>query len=328
MEGWGVKARVNPLSVVVVVAVVAAATGVVTANRNNDRLYSSLHELTNVLREGFNSLAGELKQERASRDDFARALKTEMLELRRAVKAVCRGVRYLGTSTDDVCVDEPPGNFEHVVTGHGTGHGAGHGVGHGAGYGAGHAGGAGGVRGGGGVARGGGGGSEPAVVRGSSRPTLNVHDKSRSRDAAPPTAPPPPDPMSCPPPYHRTGSYCLMLLRERVNWEEARVRCHRFAQSRGAVGEGDLAVVDDMDTFKTFVADTDFREAPSGMALVGGSADGWGGAWVWVDGSLIKQLPWLYSQTGHEGTVLAVDRDGIFHTIIRRTSLWPLCQIK
>lgn len=73
----------NPLSVVVVVAVVAAATGVVTANRNNDRLYSSLHELTNVLREGFNTLAGELKQERASRDDFARALKTEMLELRR-----------------------------------------------------------------------------------------------------------------------------------------------------------------------------------------------------------------------------------------------------
>lgn len=55
-----------------------------------------------------------------------------------------------------------------------------------------------------------------------------------------------------------------MLLRERVNWEEARVRCHRFAQSRGAVGEGDLAVVDDMDTFKTFVADTDFRECPAG----------------------------------------------------------------
>lgn len=99
------------------------------------------------------------------------------------MKAVCRGVRYLGTSTDDVCVDEPSGNLEQVV----TGHGAGHGVGHGAGYGAGHGVGAGGGRGGGGVARGGGGGSEQAVVRGSSRPTLSVHDKSRSRDAAPPT---------------------------------------------------------------------------------------------------------------------------------------------
>lgn len=74
------------------------------------------------------------------------------------------------------------------------------------------------------------------------------------------TAPPTPDPMSCPPPYYRAGNYCLTLLHERVNWEGARIRCHRFAQSRGAVGEGDLAMVDDMDTFKAFVAETDFRE--------------------------------------------------------------------
>lgn len=299
------KARPNPLVVaaVVVVAVVAAGPGAVTASsRNNERMYSSMHELTNVLREGFNTLAEELRQERASREDFSRFLKAEVLGIRRAMQGLCRGVRVLSGGSDDACLDEGGG-------------GGGGGIGEGM-YGMGHGGGR------------GSGGTEVAAMGGNSRSHVNVHEKTHSRDNQPPTAPPPPDPMSCPPPYRRMGNYCLTLLRERVNWEEARARCHSFAQSRGAVGEGDLAMVEDMDSFKAFVAETDFRDAPSGMALVGGSADGWGGSWVWVDGSLIKQLPWLYSQTGHEGTVLAVDRDGIFHTIIRRTSLWPLCQLK
>ncbi|XP_045103913.1 uncharacterized protein LOC123499643 isoform X2 [Portunus trituberculatus] len=301
MESMGVKPRPKPLLVaaVVVVAVVAAGPGAVTASsRNNERLYSSLHELTNVLREGFSTLAEGLRQERASREDFTRFMKAEVVGIRRAVQGLCRGVRVLSGGSDEACLDQG-----------GEGDGAMQGAGHG------------GER--------GGGGTELTSLGGSGHSHVNVHEKIHSRDRQPtPTAPPPPDPMACPSPYHRFGNYCLTLLRERVNWEEARARCHSFAQSLGAAGEGDLAVVEDMDTFKAFVAKTDFREAPSGMALVGGSADGWGGAWVWVDGSLIKQLPWLYSQTGHEGTVLAVDRDGIFHTIIRRTALWPLCQLK
>ncbi|XP_045103912.1 uncharacterized protein LOC123499643 isoform X1 [Portunus trituberculatus] len=335
MESMGVKPRPKPLLVaaVVVVAVVAAGPGAVTASsRNNERLYSSLHELTNVLREGFSTLAEGLRQERASREDFTRFMKAEVVGIRRAVQGLCRGVRVLSGGSDEACLDQG-----------GEGDGAMQGAGHG------------GER--------GGGGTELTSLGGSGHSHVNVHEKIHSRDRQPtPTAPPPPDPMACPSPYHRFGNYCLTLLRERVNWEEARARCHSFAQSLGAAGEGDLAVVEDMDTFKAFVAKTDFQppqplnhhrryhhhhhychrhhhnplnscfcpagEAPSGMALVGGSADGWGGAWVWVDGSLIKQLPWLYSQTGHEGTVLAVDRDGIFHTIIRRTALWPLCQLK
>lgn len=296
------KARPKPLLVaaVVVVAVVATGPGSVTASsRNNERLYSSLHDLTSVLRDGFSTLAEGLRQERAMQEDFTRFLKAEVVGIRRAVQGLCRGVRVLSGGSDEACLDQGGGGDAAI-------HGAGHG----------------GER--------GGGGTELTSLGGSGHSShVNVHEKTHSRDRQPqPTAPPPPDPMSCPPPYRRFGNYCLTLLRERVNWEEARARCHSFAQSLGAAGEGDLAVVEDMDTFKAFVAETDFREAPSGMALVGGSADGWGGAWVWVDGSLIKQLPWLYSQTGHEGTVLAVDRDGIFHTIIRRTALWPLCQLK
>lgn len=68
--------------------------------------------------------------------------------------------------------------------------------------------------------------------------------------------------------------------------------------------------------------------APSGRAWVGGSAEGWEGVWVWVDGSLMKELPWLYSQVGLTGSLLAVDAEAMFHTVDSRVALWPVCQLK
>lgn len=102
------------------------------------------------------------------------------------MKSVCRGVRYLSGGVDNTCQDEGTGDGEHGV-GHSAGHGAGHSAGHGAehvaadglGHGAGHEGMHGEGRGGGGL--------EPTFVRGSSRAHQNVHDKSRSQDAVPPT---------------------------------------------------------------------------------------------------------------------------------------------
>ncbi|XP_045598844.2 uncharacterized protein, partial [Procambarus clarkii] len=138
----------------------------------------------------------------------------------------------------------------------------------------------------------------------------------------------------CPPPFLLVGAHCLALLRERTPWEAARARCHSYALSVVGVRagarqvSGDLVVPHDMDAFKSFVASTDFSGAPSGRAWVGGSTEGWGGVWAWVDGSLMKELPWLYSQPGLEGGLLAVDSDANFHTASRRVALWPICQLR
>ncbi|KAK3872442.1 hypothetical protein Pcinc_022471, partial [Petrolisthes cinctipes] len=74
-----------------------------------------------------------------------------------------------------------------------------------------------------------------------------------------------------------------------------------------------------MRNFKHFLRYTRMEAAPKGRAWVGGSADGWRGTWVWVDGSFIEQLPWLYYQRsggvgggggiGDGGTQLSVDKD-------------------
>lgn len=69
--------------------------------------------------------------------------------------------------------------------------------------------------------------------------------------------------------------------------------------------------------------------APAGRAWVGGSAEGWDGVWSWVDGTLMKELPWLYSQPGlQQGELLAVDGEAMFHTVGRRVALWPICMLK
>lgn len=66
--------------------------------------------------------------------------------------------------------------------------------------------------------------------------------------------------------------------------------------------------------------------APTGRAWVGGSAEGWGGVWAWVDGSLMNELPWVYSQASGEGSRIAVDHESIFHTVGDGEILWSVCQ--
>ncbi|XP_063595161.1 uncharacterized protein LOC134772057 isoform X1 [Penaeus indicus] len=133
----------------------------------------------------------------------------------------------------------------------------------------------------------------------------------------------------CPHPYKRFGRYCLTLLKERNKWEFARSRCHLHARSMSggrASVKGDLVVPHDMEAFKAFIASTDFGGAPTGRAWVGGSAEGWGGVWAWVDGSLMNELPWVYSQASGDGSRIAVDHESVFHTVGDGEILWSVCQ--
>lgn len=66
--------------------------------------------------------------------------------------------------------------------------------------------------------------------------------------------------------------------------------------------------------------------APTGRAWVGGSAEGWGGVWAWVDGSLMNELPWVYSQASGDGSRIAVDHESVFHTVGDDEILWSVCQ--
>ncbi|XP_027226493.1 uncharacterized protein [Penaeus vannamei] len=285
--------RCSPSGVLLAVGILAIVGGLGQA-RADDRLPAALGELTAVLRDlggevtaGINKLLSELQQERLRRGEEVQALREQAADNRRALDVL---------------------RAELVAVASGRCPAAGHGpLGEGGGAD---------VR-----AMGAGmGGDERA--RSASPPGGRGVEGDASADETPPDG-------DCPRPYKRFGRYCLTLLQERNKWEFARSRCHLHARSMGggrATVKGDLVVPHDMEAFKAFIASTDFGGAPTGRAWVGGSAEGWGGVWAWVDGSLMNELPWVYSQASGDGSRIAVDHESVFHTVGDDEILWSVCQ--
>ncbi|XP_042869473.1 uncharacterized protein LOC122251529 [Penaeus japonicus] len=283
----------SPSGVLLALSLLALLGGPSEA-RSDDRLLASLEELTAVLRDlggevttGINKLLNELQQERLRKGGEVQTLKEQVTDNRRALDVLRSEMIALASGRCPA-----------------AGHGA---VGEGS---------SGDVRGlGAGM-----GGNERA--RSSSAGGRGNDEGDASADDTPPDG-------DCPSPYKRFGKYCLTLLKERNKWEFARSRCHLHARSMSsgrASVKGDLVVPHDMEAFKAFITSTDFGGAPTGRAWVGGSAEGWGGVWAWVDGSLMNELPWVYSQASGEGSRIAVDHESIFHTVGDGEILWSVCQ--
>ncbi|XP_042872114.1 uncharacterized protein LOC122253256 [Penaeus japonicus] len=91
----------------------------------------------------------------------------------------------------------------------------------------------------------------------------------------------------CPENYRKVGRDCLLLLEEKLTWEEARRACEERAVSLG--GAGDLAQPKHIEEFRHYVAKLD---TASQYLWVGGIRES--SVWRWASGNHIshEDLPW------------------------------------
>ncbi|XP_064114676.1 uncharacterized protein LOC135220953 [Macrobrachium nipponense] len=293
----------------------------------DSELTTAVQELTMVLRgirsdlsTNFDKLLTDLHQDRLARTEQTMALRDKTEDNRLGIE-ILRGQISSLMSTKGC-----PSNLEVLPTGSGPAAKAPEGSGGGGGgVGVGGAGGAGG---------GGGGGGRGIVVdsrmaNGPHHRVLETHFHQEKGEDDTENPEQTPVIRECPSPFKRAGKHCLTILMEEAVWDAARRLCHSYAQLHVSRPSGlpkvtgDLVVPHDMEAFKKFIQDYEF----SGKAWVGASTEGWGGMWAWIDGSLVKELPWLYSSPDQTGGLLAVDNMATFYPVLHKQALYPICEL-